>query len=104
MMAVAGILFTSAMGFTDGKWFLTGSQEFPLPPLALLAIQFPVMGMLEVKRLDGYQATGNVRPPCPLSLGECKRGGRVRWFEANASRVLESRARARMTYLFLPRR
>ena len=67
MMAVAGILFTSAMGFTDGKWYLTGAQEFPIPTLALLSIQFPVMGMLEAKRLDGYQATGGVRPRPPPS-------------------------------------
>jgi hypothetical protein len=65
MMAVAGILFTSALGISDGKWFLSGAKPTEIPTLALLSIQFPVMGMLEAKRLDGYQATGGVRldPP-----------------------------------------
>lgn len=57
MMAVAGILGTSALGVTP-VWYEAGSKGYDIPALALLSIQFPVMGMLETKRLAGFQATG----------------------------------------------
>jgi len=58
MMAVAGILFTDAMN-VGPVWYEAGAQTYDIPFLALLSIQFPVMGMLETKRLNGFQATGN---------------------------------------------
>merc|ERR1719199_888197 len=42
MMAVAGILFTSALGFSDGKWFLSGAKETEIPTLALMTRQGPL--------------------------------------------------------------
>ena len=56
MAAVAGILFTDAVG--KGNWFEAGAQEYGIPPLALLAIQAPILGFLETKRLEGWLATG----------------------------------------------
>lgn len=62
MMAVAGILFTEALGFSD-KWFNTGYEardQAPLP--ALIAMEALVMGFIETKRLQGFKETGKVRP------------------------------------------
>jgi light-harvesting complex I chlorophyll a/b binding protein 5 len=56
MAAVAGILFTDAMGLP--KWYEAGGLEYGIPPLAQLAILAPVMGFLETKRLEGWLATG----------------------------------------------
>mmetsp|Transcript_11685 Transcript_11685/g.29908 ORF Transcript_11685/g.29908 Transcript_11685/m.29908 type:complete len:226 (+) Transcript_11685:86-763(+) len=58
MMAVAGILFTEALGFSD-KWFNTGYEardQAPLP--ALIAMEALVMGFIETKRLQGFKETG----------------------------------------------
>jgi light-harvesting complex I chlorophyll a/b binding protein 5 len=60
MMAVAGILFTEALGFAP-KWFNVGyeaADQAPLP--ALIAVQAVVMGFIETKRLQGFKATGKV--------------------------------------------
>mmetsp|Transcript_19798 Transcript_19798/g.37782 ORF Transcript_19798/g.37782 Transcript_19798/m.37782 type:complete len:233 (-) Transcript_19798:311-1009(-) len=57
MMAVAGILGTSALG-VGPVWYEAGKADYALPTLALLSIQFPVMGMLETKRFEGFKATG----------------------------------------------
>ena len=65
MMAVAGILGTSALGVTP-VWYEAGSKGYDIPALALLSIQFPVMGMLETKRLAGFQATGGVSTSSPF--------------------------------------
>jgi hypothetical protein len=56
MAAVAGILFTDAVGLP--KWYEAGALEYGIPPLAQLAILAPVMGFLETKRLEGFLATG----------------------------------------------
>lgn len=56
MAAVAGILFTDAIG--KGPWYEAGAADYWLPPLPQLAILFPVVGFLELKRLEGFQATG----------------------------------------------
>eukprot|EP00240_Pyramimonas_obovata_P013427 CAMPEP_0118928170 /NCGR_PEP_ID=MMETSP1169-20130426/5475_1 /TAXON_ID=36882 /ORGANISM="Pyramimonas obovata, Strain CCMP722" /LENGTH=237 /DNA_ID=CAMNT_0006870087 /DNA_START=1254 /DNA_END=1967 /DNA_ORIENTATION=+ len=58
MMAVAGIVGSGLLG-VEGPWYSAGAKEFGLPFLALLAIQFPVMGFLETKRLEGFKATGS---------------------------------------------
>lgn len=66
MMAVAGILGTSALG-VGPVWYEAGKADYALPTLALLSIQFPVMGMLETKRFEGFKATGMVRKePLPV--------------------------------------
>ena len=60
MMAVAGILFTEALGFAP-KWFNVGYEsigDYPLP--ALVAVQALVMGAVETKRLTGFKETGKV--------------------------------------------
>jgi light-harvesting complex I chlorophyll a/b binding protein 5 len=56
MAAVAGILFTDLVGLP--KWYEAGAMPYGIPPLALLAIQAPIMGFLETKRLEGFLATG----------------------------------------------
>ena len=56
MAAVAGILFTDLVGLP--KWYEAGAVPYGIPPLALLAIQAPIMGFLETKRLEGFLATG----------------------------------------------
>jgi hypothetical protein len=73
MAAVAGILFTSAIGAVP--WYEAGAAEYGIPPLALLAIMAPVMGFLETKRLEGWLATGqsglvNTFPFDPLGQGK----------------------------------
>lgn len=57
MMAVAGIIGSDALG-VEGLWYEAGSKTYNIPFLALLSIQFPIMGMLETKRLEGFKATG----------------------------------------------
>ncbi|KAL4447792.1 hypothetical protein ABPG75_005011 [Micractinium tetrahymenae] len=56
MAAVAGILFTELLG--KGKWFEAGAQEYWMPNAPLLAIEFVIMGFLELKRLQGFNETG----------------------------------------------
>lgn len=59
MMAVAGILGTSALG-VEPVWYEAGAKgTYDIPFLALLAIQFPVMSFLETKRYAGFKATGS---------------------------------------------
>jgi len=58
MTATAGILFTEALGI-GGKWYEAGSSaNGEIPVLALIAIQLPVMGFFEMKRLNGFLQTG----------------------------------------------
>ena len=57
MMAVAGITATEVLGIGPA-WYDVGAADFDFPPLALLAIQFPVMGILELKRIRGWLDTG----------------------------------------------
>ncbi len=56
MAAVAGILFTDLIGKT--KWFEAGSEEYWMPNGPLLAIEFLVIGFLELKRFQGWKETG----------------------------------------------
>jgi hypothetical protein len=58
MAAVAGILFTDAMGLP--KWYEAGAQDYDIPATAQLGVLFPVMGFLELKRLQGFKETGTV--------------------------------------------
>lgn len=57
MMAVAGITATEVLG-VGGPWYEAGAAEYDLPINALLAVQFPVMGILELRRIRGWLATG----------------------------------------------
>ncbi|WP_289480637.1 chlorophyll a/b-binding protein, partial [Klebsiella pneumoniae] len=56
MAAVAGLLFTDVLG--KGKWFEAGAQEYWMDNNALLAIEFLVVGFLELKRFQGWKETG----------------------------------------------
>ena len=55
MAAVTGIVTTEVLGI-GGPWYEAGQGEYDLPIPALLAVQFPVMGILE--RMRGFLATG----------------------------------------------
>jgi len=57
MMAVAGITATDVLGI-GGPWYEAGAADYDFPIPALLAVQFPVMGILELKRIRGWLATG----------------------------------------------
>ena len=57
MMAVAGITATEVLGI-GGPWYEAGAAEYDLPINALLSVQFPVMGILELRRIRGWLATG----------------------------------------------
>eukprot|EP00887_Chlorella_sp_A99_P000032 scaffold16.g32.t1 len=55
MAAVAGILFTDLLGKTP--WWEAGAQEYWISNNALLAIEFLVVGFLELKRYQGWKET-----------------------------------------------
>jgi len=57
MMAVTGITVTEVMGI-GGPWYEAGAADYDFPVPALLAIQFPIMGIFELKRMNGWLATG----------------------------------------------
>jgi|EP00227_Mantoniella_beaufortii_P008250 light-harvesting complex I chlorophyll a/b binding protein 5 len=57
MMAVTGICTTEVLGI-GGPWYEAGAADYDFPVPALLAIQFPVMGIFELKRIRGWLATG----------------------------------------------
>ena len=57
MAAVTGIVTTEGSRVTC-PWYEAGQGEYDLPIPALLAVQFPVMGILELKRMRGFLATG----------------------------------------------
>jgi hypothetical protein len=56
MAAVAGILFTDLVGLP--KFWEAGAESYPLDNKTLLAIEVPVMALLEAKRYEGYKKTG----------------------------------------------
>eukprot|EP00355_Strombidium_rassoulzadegani_P004069 CAMPEP_0168616378 /NCGR_PEP_ID=MMETSP0449_2-20121227/4997_1 /TAXON_ID=1082188 /ORGANISM="Strombidium rassoulzadegani, Strain ras09" /LENGTH=252 /DNA_ID=CAMNT_0008657163 /DNA_START=59 /DNA_END=817 /DNA_ORIENTATION=- len=56
MAAVAGILFTDALGL--GNWWEAGTKEYALPTLQLVGIEIAVMAILEARRIDGWKKTG----------------------------------------------
>ena len=43
------------------KWFEAGAKDYGFPPLALLSLEFLLMGFLELKRYQGFKKTGTVR-------------------------------------------
>lgn len=54
MAAVAGILFQEVVG--QGEWFNAGAKEYIFPNSTLTAIEFLVIGPLELKRYQGWKA------------------------------------------------
>ena len=42
------------------KWFNAGAKDYGFPPLALLSLEFLLLGFLELKRYQGFKATGKV--------------------------------------------
>jgi lactate racemase len=57
MAAVVGVVAAEAAGAAPW-WSAGGAASYALPANALLAIQFAVMGVLELKRVNGFIATG----------------------------------------------
>ncbi len=49
------------------KWFEAGAKDYGYSPLALIALEFLLLGFLEVKRYQGFKRTGTVSPPLTLS-------------------------------------
>ena len=43
------------------KWFDAGAKDYGFPPLALLSLEFLLLGFLELKRYQGFKKTGKVR-------------------------------------------
>ncbi len=66
MMAVTGILGQELLGVTP-SWFEAGAKEYDIPATPLTAIEFIIMGFLEIKRYQGFKQTGTVRT-CPAHL------------------------------------
>jgi light-harvesting complex I chlorophyll a/b binding protein 5 len=65
MAAVAGILGQELLG-VQPAWYLHGQKEYWLPINALVAIMFPVLGYLELKRYQGFKKTGQSGASFPL--------------------------------------
>lgn len=42
------------------KWFEAGAKDYGYSPLALIALEFLLLGFLEVKRYQGFKRTGQV--------------------------------------------
>lgn len=60
MIAVAGILGQELLGVTP-SWYEAGGKEYDIPAAPLTAIEFIIMGFLEIKRYQGFKTTGTVR-------------------------------------------
>ena len=54
MAAVAGIMGQELLGVTP-VWFNAGTKDYAIPPLPLTAIEFLVLGFLELKRFQGFK-------------------------------------------------
>ncbi len=42
------------------KWFEAGAKDYGFPPLALISLEFLLLGFLELKRYQGFKKTGKV--------------------------------------------
>eukprot|EP01025_Chloroclados_australasicus_P031320 TRINITY_DN3169_c0_g1_i1.p1 TRINITY_DN3169_c0_g1~~TRINITY_DN3169_c0_g1_i1.p1 ORF type:complete len:273 (-),score=28.18 TRINITY_DN3169_c0_g1_i1:220-936(-) len=58
MAGVAGIMGQELLGVTP-KWFEAGAKKYDIDFLPLLAIEFAVLGFLELKRYQGFKNTGS---------------------------------------------
>ncbi|KAK9830814.1 hypothetical protein WJX74_008475 [Apatococcus lobatus] len=54
MAAVAGIMGQELLGVTP-VWYNAGLKDYAIPPLPLTAIEFLVLGFLELKRFQGFK-------------------------------------------------
>ena len=59
------------------KWFDAGAKDYGFPPLALVSLEFLLLGFLELKRYQGYKKTGKVwetrlQYALVLCFGSCK--------------------------------
>merc|ERR1712146_83235 len=52
-----------------GKWYEQGAKDFGIAPLALLAIQFTVLGWLEIYRLNKYNSNETLFDPLNYASG-----------------------------------
>jgi hypothetical protein len=71
MSAVAGILFTDAIG--QGNWWEAGAKPYWLDTQTQLAVGVPVMAVLEAMRVKGWERTGEsgafgMHPFDPLNM------------------------------------
>ncbi|EIE20191.1 light harvesting complex a protein [Coccomyxa subellipsoidea C-169] len=57
MAGVAGILGQELLG-VQPKWFEAGAKDYGFPPLALISLEFLLLGFLELKRYQGFKKTG----------------------------------------------
>ena len=48
------------------KWFDAGAKDYGFPPLALLSLEFLLLGFLELKRYQGFKKTGKVTAPAVI--------------------------------------
>lgn len=53
------------------KWFDAGTKDYGFPPLALLSLEFLLLGFLELKRYQGFKKTGKVLLSGPLRKSKC---------------------------------
>ena len=42
------------------KWYEAGAKDYGFPPLALISLEFLLLGFLELKRYQGFKKTGKV--------------------------------------------
>lgn len=49
------------------KWFDAGAKDYGFPPLALLSLEFLLLGFLELKRYQGFKKTGKVHYQVSIS-------------------------------------
>lgn len=66
MAAVAGILGQEILG-VQPVWFEAGTKEYIFPITTLTALEFLILGPLELKRYRGWKEHKTVRP-CTLEL------------------------------------
>ena len=61
MAAVAGIMGQELLG-VQPVWYNAGLKDYAIPPLPLTAIEFLVLGFLELKRFQGFKKHKTVSP------------------------------------------
>ena len=83
MAAVAGILGQELLGVSS-TWFEAGGKDYWMPNNALTAIEFLVIGHLELKRYEGWTKYKTVRP--------------AEWYPCSDMSTLDSGSTATSTY------
>lgn len=59
MAAVAGILFTEAVGLPP--WWKAGAEQYPIDNKTLILVEIATFAVLEGLRARGWEKTGEVR-------------------------------------------